>query len=436
MAIGVALSGGGHRAGLFGLGALLYLADAGKNEDIVAISSVSGGSLTNGFVAQATDYRVISGGEFRQSVRPLAKRLARTGTLFPPSALTTVYLLSVLLAVASLVGVWFLPWPVGARVGAFAVALVLLAWLVGLRGLVCSRAFAKTLYSPRGRPTRLSKVSGSLDHVLCAADLHAGEHVYFSRDFVCSYRLGWGTPGDLPLHVAVQCSAALPGAFPPRWLRTSRHRFADTRSEAAGSTRMALVDGGVYDNMADQWFIGLADRRTRWPEHTKNLRDPDEVVIVNASAGLEWSGVWRMRLPLVGELLALLRDKTVLYDNGNAVRRELAVERFRDRAPAGALVHIARSPLWVPDHFVNSHDPQVADRAREVIDLLEPERADWNKVTALSAHVPTTLWGFRGRTGAAVIRHGYALAMANLRVILGYPVHEVPPIEFFEDLVG
>lgn len=48
---GVALSGGGCRAAIFGLGVLLYLADIGANRRVSAISSVSGGSILNGFVA-------------------------------------------------------------------------------------------------------------------------------------------------------------------------------------------------------------------------------------------------------------------------------------------------------------------------------------------------------------------------------------------------
>ena len=47
--IGVAISGGGHRASLFGLGALLYLIDADKGAHLGSVASVSGGSLTNAF---------------------------------------------------------------------------------------------------------------------------------------------------------------------------------------------------------------------------------------------------------------------------------------------------------------------------------------------------------------------------------------------------
>src|SRR2546427_181570 len=42
--VGVALSGGGHRASVWAAGLLLYLADAGRNGDVGAIASVSGDS--------------------------------------------------------------------------------------------------------------------------------------------------------------------------------------------------------------------------------------------------------------------------------------------------------------------------------------------------------------------------------------------------------
>ena len=70
--IGVALSGGGHRAALFGLGALLYIVDAGKHREVVTISSVSGGSLTNAFVGLNVDFSSVTASGFEEAVRPLA----------------------------------------------------------------------------------------------------------------------------------------------------------------------------------------------------------------------------------------------------------------------------------------------------------------------------------------------------------------------------
>ena len=56
--IAVALAGGGYRAAMFGLGVLLYLVDAAKNQEVTSISSVSGGSITNAFVGQMWSTRL------------------------------------------------------------------------------------------------------------------------------------------------------------------------------------------------------------------------------------------------------------------------------------------------------------------------------------------------------------------------------------------
>lgn len=76
--LAVSLSGGGHRATLFVLGALMYLADAKANAHVTSIASVSGGSLTNGFVGQTVNFREIDGSEFRKRVAgPLATQIAK-----------------------------------------------------------------------------------------------------------------------------------------------------------------------------------------------------------------------------------------------------------------------------------------------------------------------------------------------------------------------
>ena len=59
--LGVALSGGGHRAAVFSLGALLYMVDARVSPNVTTISSVSGGSLLNGYLALQRTRRLIQG---------------------------------------------------------------------------------------------------------------------------------------------------------------------------------------------------------------------------------------------------------------------------------------------------------------------------------------------------------------------------------------
>jgi hypothetical protein len=260
----LSFSGGGHRACVFALGALLYLADAERSREIASISSVSGGSLANGYVAQQLDLPTASAADVGAAVGHVARRVAGCGVLFGAWFTWAYVALLALVFLAFGFGPWFLPLALAWKLVLCLVGLLLvLPALASLRGVVAGRAFAATLFSPRGRPTKLADVHDGVDHVICATDLHAGEHVYFARDFVCAYRFGVGSPGDLPLHAAVQASAAFPGAFPVRWLRTARFGFRAGQPEGAAARWLALQDGGVYDNMGDQWPRGLVGRRER-----------------------------------------------------------------------------------------------------------------------------------------------------------------------------
>lgn len=62
---------------LFSLGALLAVVEAGYHESIVAISSVSGGSITNAAIAAAFDFSEVTREEFRDLVDDLAAKLQR-----------------------------------------------------------------------------------------------------------------------------------------------------------------------------------------------------------------------------------------------------------------------------------------------------------------------------------------------------------------------
>jgi hypothetical protein len=416
----------------------MYLADAEKSREVVSIASVSGGSMTNGYVAVRTDYADSNGEAFQKVAAPLARQIAQRGTVMAVWT-TWAYLALLAIGLVGVVLVWLLDLQWVFRLLVIVLALLVWAKLAEQRGRICGLAFAKTLYLVQGRPARLRDIHARVDHVLCATDLHAGEHVYFSGRFVCSYQFGWGQPAELPLHTAVQCSAALPGVFPVRWLRTGPHGF--TKGNQA-DTVMALVDGGVYDNMADQWGSDITERKTRWGELAAGLQEPEELVVVNASGGMGWAGVGSLRLPLLGEILSLLRDKDVLYDNSTSLRRKGLVGRF-DRAELqgkglrGALVHIPQSPFEVPRRFERSVDwPERSRRAIEVLHALEGEsETEWEALTRASRGVKTSLSRLGPERTATVLRHGYLLAMANCHVILGYPLVAVPPTGRFLGMV-
>lgn len=432
----VALSGGGHRAALFGLGVLLYLVDAEKNRSVTSIASVSGGSLTNGYVAQSVDYSSVSAEDFWKAASGLARTIAKRGTLWA-TPLTWAYLaLLIVSAACVIVGIWFLPIDLPWRVVLFFAGLLLVAWIASFRGWVCARAFASTLFSSGGRRTPLAAVHTAVDHVFCAADLHWGEHVYFSGRFVCAYRYGFGKPGTLSLADAVQASAAYPGGFPARWFRTKPHDFAlpgDKRAE--GVDALALVDGGTYDNMADEWALQVRERNKRWAALEPGLHEPDELIVVNCSAPLDLRSLKRLRLPLLGEALTLRRDVDILYDTTTSVRRRWLFDSFRHgETLKGAIVQISQSPFRIPTSYATGDDDQ-AQRARAVLAALGNSEQDWDARVLRTRRVKTTLSRIHESDAADLIYHGYVLAMANLHVLLAHPLLPLPPEPRFAEFV-
>jgi hypothetical protein len=404
---------------------------------VVSISSVSGGSLTNAFVGLNCDYAATSSADFRAVAHRLASQIANKGTLFAWVG-TWVYLAALLVAGLAAFLVWLLPWHWLARIVLFVVAVAV--WevvLFRLRGMVCGRAYAATLFRKNGPVAGLRDIRhDSIDHVVCATHLHAGEHMYFSGDFVYAYRFGWGSPGDMPLHVPVQASTAVPGAFPPRWIWSAPLNFKHPAAKLPFA--IALADGGVYDNMGDQWFSGFAHRQNVLPA----VKVPDTFVIANASASMGMQPVGLMRLPFIGEITALKRNSSIMYDNSASIRKSDLIDRF-DAAAAtdtsarfgepGALLDI-RSDPFAAAGFFSDQGVSWPDRAPRARAALAKKPADWASDGDWAAGMPTNLskWGIP--PSASLLRHAYALATMNLHVLLGFPLVDIPSLREFEEL--
>ena len=137
---------------------------------------------------------------------------------------------------------------------------------------------------------------------------------------------------------------------------------------------MVLTDGGVYDNMGDQWARGFLARVSRCPP-LKVRTPPDQLVVVNGSARIPWDPFRRRIIPLVGEVTALLRVNNILYINTLNVRIQDIVRSFDPTDPArtpglqSMLVQISQSPFRVATSFENSASP-VGHRAKAVLQLL------------------------------------------------------------------
>lgn len=457
--IGIAISGGGHRATIWGLGSLLYLVDVDKHREVAAITSVSGGSITNGVVAHEVDYPSVDVRTFDRKLGPLVRHVADVGLFFwGPS--TNAYVVSLFAGVA--IGVFALLAGIvllcidglssrsGLTVVGAVVVLGLVAHFFELRSSVVDRALARTHFSRDGKATRLADVARSIDHVMCATELQSGEHLYLSPRFLYSYRIGQGRPDQLRLSTAVQASACLPGAFAPRRLPTAPHGFTGGVGDGASARAVLLTDGGVYDNMADQWLDGL-DARLR---HAAALpavgRHVDEVVVVNGSTPVPWTGMRRAHLVLLGELATMMRVSSVMYQVTTERRRfaqvrewdeqQQALDHGRSAGQRGALVSIAQSPYTVADSYLHATSwPERAERARAVLDLLGDDpvtRTSWEERARASAGVATVLRKLGRPTTIDLLEHSYILSMCNLHVLLGYPLGPLPARERFERMLN
>jgi predicted acylesterase/phospholipase RssA len=423
----LSLSGGGHRAALFGAGALIYLMDAGKGAELSCVCSVSGGSLTNAAAGLSSDLRTTDAAAFRERLRPLIQACSTKGTVWS-APLTIGYLTFGVLVVAiatylcfPLSGWWpLLPW---------AVALVVLGFWARQRGWVAERAFERSLF--RGRP--LSAVHNQVDHVLCATDFQTAEPVYFSGRFLYSFRLGWGHPASLHVARAVQASASLPGAFHSRRLSSAPFGFQHPNVVP----QMLLTDGGVYDNMATEWPIRLDERLSENGAPVPPPRRFDELIVVNASAAKGVLDRQALDVPLFGEFTELLAVKDVLYDQSTAVRRRLLDLRFRTgsgpQGIRGTIVQIDRSPTALPHSFANGTDAY-AERARATLAALAfRSDQEWQADADVNRAVKTQLSKIKPDVAARLMRHAYALTMANAHVLLGYPLLTIPePASFVE----
>lgn len=373
--LGVCLSGGGHRAALFGLGALKYLVDAGLGPHITVVSSVSGGSITNGWLGLDVDLTTVTPDEFARHTADLAGRISRRGTLW--AAWTTYAFLLAMVAPLLLALVFALQVGGWSSIVVMIVAVLSSAAIAGRRSWVARVAFDRTLFHGR----TLGAMQRGVDHVICTSDLQTCEPVYFGRGFVYSWRTGFGKAADLEVATAVQCSAAFPGAFPPVSLPTRRHGF-----ERTVLRRFLLSDGGVYDNMATEWMQGLGRRANDAVQVDATIRGVDQVLVVNGSAG---KGVVQRRLarvPIVGEVSSLLAVKDVLYDQTTAVRRRWLYARSIVAAAAPT------APRLRFDRVGVGADPDRPVAARTARALREGQRRPG---TAGPRCAPGTRWGSR-----------------------------------------
>jgi hypothetical protein len=433
--VGIAISGGGHRATVFGLGALLAVVDSGLNREVASISSVSGGSIANGITMTGPDYGTVDGATFEAHISPALRAIATRGVLGRSAPRTAGYLrFLVIFAVASLAGILGIAVFVISRVWAGAVVSCLvaiggqgMAWrLFRQRSARAELAIDDELFG--GRRLSLGEVKEKqtvVHHVIVATELQTGEPFYFTNRGVYGSSFGWGS-GDfeLTLATAVQASASVPGAFAPRAIKLS-----DLGIKTSNRLSTIVVDdGAIYDNLADEWEYGHAARLRASPRLAEiQPRSCTYLVVVNGSRG--WTGPKPIGSGgFEQEFAGLSRAQAVQYEVATAHRRRTLFERFSDEdtASGGAFVQIGDSPYRTPTIFaakwVHDSTPSTASRAQEALAFLNAQgytEAWWDAVVKSTSAIATTLTKLGTEPTAQLLEHGYVLTMVNLYVMHG-----------------
>jgi NTE family protein len=227
------LSGGGYRAAIFHLGAMLRLHEREVLHQVGLFSAVSGGSIALAWLARcylrgrddpAEDFDEWCGRcDFRaQVVEPFREIAARDLRSFAVAATLP----------------WNWLWP-SARVG------------------LLERGYRRFLGE-----TVLSELPESPAFVFCATDLSFGCNWEFSRRRVGDFQAGYlREPGAIALAAAVAASSSFPPLFGP--VRGPWRAGDFSGGKQSGSElldRIELSDGGVYDNMATEPAIKRSSR--------------------------------------------------------------------------------------------------------------------------------------------------------------------------------
>lgn len=363
-ALGVTLSGGGVRASLFALGALTYLVDSRECERVTAISSVSGGSITNGFVAQRCDFQCVQASEFDRIAAQLAKAIT-TGLISKRFVIATYGFLGVGVILITLVT--RSRWPFGVPVWLDVLLIILFGALLLLRGRLLLYLFQRQLFSqapvqpkrpekgmvhgiapdelvrltpkrkpylrhpnPSSLPSTLGDIASGVAHIFCATDLNASMPVYFTNIGSHFYSPAWGgaepkKAGQISVASAVRASAAFPGGIPPMRLDVHRLGVSPTaiqsltlwqqlvfRDVKKPPSILYLADGGVWNNLGTDWFnpstASLVLTAVDAQPECKELLVVDASAPTAAKPRLGW--FW---LPYAAEVLLLFRVWEVSY---------------------------------------------------------------------------------------------------------------------------
>jgi NTE family protein len=212
--IGLALSGGGFRATLFHLGAIRRLHELRILHKLTTISSVSGGSILNGFLAS----RLVN--SLSNGILDFTSEVA--------------------VPVRQFCSLDIRRWPALERL---------------VPGLDNSLQLAHQYEEHLTKGKLLKDIPNTPNHLFCCTDLAYGVNWMFTKKDCGDYQAGYmPSPNDWKVSTAVAASSCFPPVFKPMSLDLDPAKLSGGKAPA-GPVRdqcikgITFTDGGVYDNL-------------------------------------------------------------------------------------------------------------------------------------------------------------------------------------------
>jgi NTE family protein len=358
------LSGGGFRAALFHLGALLRLNELGLLSRIAVISSVSGGSILNGILAARWSSLVSDSTHTFRNFDEIIRNPLRA---FCQLDLRTPLLLGH--------GLNPLKWFAESRS----------PFTVSANDL--SRSY-DALFEGKLLADVPESSSNMPRFVFCATSVNTGACWHFHSGPLArmgEFYTGYSAVNDIRLSEAVAASSAFPLAFSAFELDLARLKDV-SRVDPWGATRplsgkrngvtldrILLTDGGVYDNLGVEPV---------W-QHFKT--------ILSSDAGRPFESAARCSQVILSRLK---RVASISEEQVGAVRKRWLIEQYLSKTRVGTLWAINTNVEDYPLDNARSYSPEVR---------------------RLFSAVRTDLNSFSQGEIACLENHGYALADAAIR---------------------
>ena len=362
---GLALSGGGYRAMLFGLGSLWRLNELGWLRKLDIVTSVSGGSILNGVLATRWARLQWSGPVATNFVDEIAEPVLYMATRVVDFAAVIAGLVSVFGTISDKV------------VAAYDRHL--------FHGATLQRDVPPF---EKGRTPRF---------LFYCTSLQTGSSVRIERKRLADYKIGAIPNPDLPVARVVAASSAFPPVLSPVSLELDPDSWqfmegATLFNEVDFKKELLLTDGGVYDNM------GL---EAIW-------KRCGTVLVCDAGAPLEVDPD-----PHTDWTRQAMRVSSIVTEQTRALRKRELVEYFKVAAATGGAGSYHKGAYWGITTRIGDYD------------VRNPMTTDSALTTSLQ-HMRTRLSEFEPDERGHLVNWGYALADAALRRYVD-PDNVAPP---------